>query len=550
MNYIHEGRDLMNRQVENNDLKIYTLSVPPTPEDPFLYATRHREIIECFDQQNDTFFTMNSQGEVDLYLLIEPEDSFDDFADVGEEFSLFFRGKDSFDLRMNYQEDIFYTVRFNLTNMMDKHILKWLLKEERINLYYINFFEEEYICTGLKITALPKGLIYDLTRFLRGKRSLLLPAFSEQQNSDHTLTRTRLLGKAWGFYLDYTALLRRIGSVEDTEEIVSRHIFDVMARLQQSKAKRVEGDELILWVGRKVCVDSHNQPKEYYSIYLSGDFVKNTKLNPAKLIVEKALSELPELKQIMWVAPLAEEGIPFALISAHVLARINLTHKFFRLCDQLFNENYLPHHGYINSYQQIQHKRLFFSPKTKVYSLVKKRRDKGITRENNLSTLEVMNLVQWGNKEDLTEIFRNIHFLNRELLDEAMYILSKKYKQFLEPFLFTTVENAASPEVKEAALVGLGLVESGQGISFLVEKLSGSSEEATYAADALLIIGDPVIPYLIPLLHHRLANIRLRVVKILGAIGSEEALTVLENMGNDVSVRVENLRKRLLNQQL
>ena len=79
--------------------------------------------------------------------------------------------------------------------------------------------------------------------------------------------------------------------------------------------------------------------------------------------------------------------------------------------------------------------------------------------EQNLSALEVMNLVQWGNKEDLTEIFRNIHVLNKELLDEAMYILSKRYKRILEPFLFTTLENARSPEVKEAALVGLGLVE-------------------------------------------------------------------------------------------
>ena len=537
----------MNRQDINNNLKIYTLSVPPTPEEPFLYATRHREIIEHFDQQNETFFTMNSQGEVDLYLLIEPEESFEDFADAGEDFVLSIKGKDRFDLRIIYQEDIFYTANFNITNMMDKHILQWLIKEERINLYYINYYEEAYICTGLKTTVLPKGLVYDLMRFLRGKRSLLLPAFSEQNSSDHTLTRTRLLGKAWGFHLDYTGLLQRIGSVEDTEEIVSRHIFDVMARLQQSKSKQVEEDELILWVGRKVSIDSHNQPKEFYNIYLSGDYVKNTKSNPARLIVEKALSELPELKQITWVSPLAEEGIPFALVSEHILSRFNLTYKFFRLGDQLFNENYLPHYGYINSYQQIQHNCLFFTPKAKVHSLVKKRKDKGIILENNLSALEVMNLVQWGNKEDLTEIFRNIHFLSRELLDEAMYILSKKYKQTLEPFLLATVKNAASLEVKEAALVGLGLVESEQGISFLVEKLSGSPEEAAYATDALLIIGAPAISYLVPLLHNRLANIRLRVVKILGAIGSEEALTVLENMGNDASVRVENLKKRLLN---
>lgn len=449
----------MKQQAKNNNLKIYTLSVPPTPEAPFLYKTRHREIIECFDRQNDIFFTMNSQGEVDFYLLIEPENSFDDFADMEEKFALSFRGKDNLELRIIYDEDVFYTVKFKLTNMMDKYILKWLSKEERVNLYYIYFFEEEYVCTGLKTTALPKGLVYDLTRFLRGKRPLLLPAFSEQYGSERTLTRTRLLGKAWGFYLDYTALLQRIGSVEDTEEIVSRHILDLMARLQQSKAKQVKEDELILWVGRKVSVDCHNQPKEYYSIYLSGNFVKNTKLNPAKLIVEKALSELPELKQIMWVSPLAEEGIPFALISADVLARFNLTHKFFRLCDQLFTENFQPYYGYINNYQQIQQNRLFFTPETKVYSLVKKRKDKGIIMEQNLSALEVMNLVQWGNKEDLTEIFRNIHVLNKELLDEAMYILSKRYKRILEPFLFTTLENARSPEVKEAALVGLGLVE-------------------------------------------------------------------------------------------
>ncbi|MFA6662558.1 MAG: hypothetical protein WCS56_05950, partial [Bacilli bacterium] len=203
----------MNLQ-DNNDLKIYTLSVPPTPEEPFLYATRHKEIIECFDQQNDIFFTMNSQGEVDFYLLIESEDSFDDFADVGEEFALTFKGNNRVDFRISYYEDCFYTASFSLANMMDKHILKWLINKERINLYYINYFEEEYICTGLKTTALPKGLVYDLIRCLRGKRSFLIPAFSEQNRSYHILTKPRLLGNAWGFHLDYTALLQRIGNAE------------------------------------------------------------------------------------------------------------------------------------------------------------------------------------------------------------------------------------------------------------------------------------------------------------------------------------------------
>lgn len=532
----------MNQQNKNNNLKIYTLSVPPTPEAPYLYSTRHRAIINYFEQEGDTYFTTNSQGEVDFYVLIKPEDSFEDFADVCEEFELCVEKKEEVELRIDYEQEVIYTFRFDLVNPLHRHILNWLVKEERINIYYIKCFTGEYICTGLKTSALPKGLIYDLARFLTGKRSLLLPAFSEHLLSDSEITKTRLLGKAWGFYLDYTALLKRIGNVQDTEEIVSRYIFDIMARLQRSRCSQIQEDELILWVGRKVGVMEKDQPAEYYNIYLSGNLVKNTQQNPVKLIAEKSLRELPELRQILWISPLAEEGIPLVAISAHSLYRFNLTSNFFSLSDQLFKKYYLPHHDYINCYHKIERKRKLLAAETKIYSLVKKRKEKGIALGEDLTADEVMNLVEWGNEEDLPVIFQNINSLKGKFLDETVYILSQRYKLLLEPFLFSLLETS-SKEIKEAAMLGLGLIGSREGILFLVEKLSGCAEEAATAVDALLIMGEPVVPYLVPLLKNKKANVRLRAVKVLGYIGSEQALEALKNMGVDQSIRVENAKK-------
>lgn len=541
----------MNKQNEKNSLKIYTLNIPPTPEEPFLYSARHSEIIKNFDGNSDTFYTLNSQGEVDFYILTEAEDLFDSFVDAGEQFELYIKDKKILNLRILYQEQISYTFSFNISKVMDKHILEWIEKEERINIYYINSFDEEYFCSGLKITALPKGLIYDLQRFLQGKRSLKLPAFSEHYCSDSKFTEERLLLKAWAFYLDFSSLVQRVGNVQDTEDLVSRHIFDVLAQLQQSNCRQIQEDEVILWVGRKVCVVDKQeaqklQPKEYYVIYLSGNFVNSTGTSPAKLIAEKSLGELGELQQIMWVSPLAEEAIPFAVISAHSLSRFNLTRKFFQLCDQLFKANYQPAHEYINSYQKIDKNHVLMYRETKVYSLVKKRKQKGMGVDITLTAPEVMNLVQWGNQEDLSVIFHNIDSLNGEQLDEAMFILSQKYKNDLEPYLYAALEKTASSEVKEAVMLGLGFLESRQGISFLVEKLYDCPAQAAFAADALLIIGNPVIPYLMPLLANKKANIRLRAVKILGAIASEESLNVLKNMGNDESIRVEKAKRKFL----
>lgn len=456
----------MEQQNKKHNFKIYTLSVPPTPEEPYLYLTRHREIIENFKRKGDTYFTMNSQGQVDFYILIKSEDSFEDLADLWEQFEVRVEKKGSLEMRILYPEEACYTFQFNLVNLMDKQILDWLVKEERINLYYIKYFAGEYVCLGLKTSVLPKGFTYDLARFSMGKRPLMLPVFSEHFSSDCELTKTQLLRKAWGFYLDYTALLKRIGNVQDTEEIVARYIFDIMARLQRSKCSQVQEDELILWVGRKIRVIGKEQPIEYYNLYLSGNLVKNTKTNSAKLIVEKSLGELPELRQVLWVSPLAEEGIPLAVISAHSVSRFNLTSNFFSLSDQLFKENYLPHRDYLNYYHQINNNRKLIVAENKVCSLLKKRKEKGMVLGENLTAPEVMHLVEWGNEEDLPVIFQNLNLLKGEFLDEVMYILSQKYKLLLEPFLFPLLE-ASSKKAREAAIFGLDLIGSKRALEIL-----------------------------------------------------------------------------------
>jgi len=362
---------------KNDRIKIYTLNVPPTPDKPFLTLERHREIISYFKEKGDAYYTLNSYGEVDFYLLEEDGNTSDDLADVAEQFRLRLQKNKGLDVEIKYNDELFYLFSFNLNKVMDKHILEWLVKEERVNIYYLACFEQEYFCTGLKTIALPQGLIYDLARFLQGKRFLMMPTFLDKKSSDRELTKARLLQESWGFYLDYSSLLQRIGSVAATEEILSRHIFDCIAKLQGSRSKQIEEDELILWIGRKVEAIDNEQPKEYYSFFLSGERVNPNKRNPAKVIVEKALRELPELKQIKWVSPLAEEGIPFAVISLHQVSRFKLTPGFFSASDQLYREKYLPYRNYINNYHKIVHDHLLLTPKTNIYSFIKKHKEKG-----------------------------------------------------------------------------------------------------------------------------------------------------------------------------
>ena len=535
-----------NKNNKNNNLKVYTLSVPPSPQAPYLHPIRHSEVIRNFEEMGNTCFTMNWMGEVDFYILLCAGDTFDDYSDVYEQFELNIEQEGYLEIGLYYyDEEVNYSFKFCLSNPLEEHILTWLIQEKRVNVYYISQVAGEFICTGLKIAELPMALVYDLERFLTGKRALFLPTFAENALNDSKLTKQCLLQKAWGFYLDYTALLERIGDIDDTEEIVSRHLLDIMAHLQQPNLWQNKHDFLTMWVGRKIGVAVEYEPVEYYSIYLSGKSVTNHPQNPVKTIVEEVLRELPELKQVLWVPPLAEEAIPLVAIRDKLVHRFNLTNNFYYLSDRLFKEHYLPHRDYVSYYNRIVNYRRLTTQGAKVYSLVKKRREKGTVSEKDFTVGDIMSLVRWGSKEDLATIFTNIKLLQEQKLEEAIYILSQRYKALLEPHLFSLLK-ADSAELQGAVMLGLGLIESSKGIPFLIGRLQQGSEEAKQAFDALLIIGEPAIPYLIPLLKNQKANIRLRAVKILGAIGSEQALDNLNKMGIDRSIRVEKARKSFL----
>lgn len=535
-------------------LKLYTLSIPPSPQVPYLHPVRHSGIIQSFHDGVNAGFTMNSMGEVDFYLLLNENEAFEDYAEVNEEYKLNIVTEDELDISLLYDgEDSAFSLHFCKQDPMDQHILSWLVKQKKVNLYYIIYYEDEYICTGVKMSELPIIFTYDLERFLNGERTLQLPVFAGTPLQGNILNKSLLMQGAWGFYLNYTALVKRIGNMDDTEEIVSRHILDLIACLQFRLTRKKEDidagdldkDLLIVWVGRRIGLFGDDEPIEYYSIYVSSSFINNDPHDPVKKIGEEALGELHELQQIAWASPLAEEGIPLIALRGRLAHRFNLTNDFYYLSDRLFKEYFLPHREYVSYYNRIINYRKLSSQGAKVYSLVKKRKAKGRVSEKDITAMDVMNLIKWGSEEDLSSIINHLPLLKPDNLEEAIIILSQKYKQIIEPQYFSLLE-AENGTIREAALIGLGLIESRKAIPVLLEKLLEGSEETETAHDALILIGEPVIPYLMPLLKSSKANYRLRAVKVLGDLGSDEAIKVLKNLPIDRSIRVENARQAFL----
>ncbi|HHZ17475.1 MAG TPA: HEAT repeat domain-containing protein [Clostridia bacterium] len=548
---IQEKKNREKRQ--NNKTKLYTLSIPPTPQVPFLQADRHSEIIRAFEDGCPAFFTMNSYGEVDFYFYLTDDEYFEDFVESPENYKVYFIDADVLEVIVFYDDErAAFPLVFNLRSPMERHVLAWLAKKKRVNVYYIVNYEDEYFCTGLKVADLPLAFAYDLERFLNGERALLLPAFAETVLESGFFNQDLLLHHGWGFYINYSALSKRIGSNEDTDEILSRHLLDLTACLQSNwclfrKDQETEKNELMLiWVGKKIRLFQENQPDEYYCIYLTGDFVQNESQNPVKTVAMEALKEIPELEHTSWIAPLAEESIPLVALQGSLPYRLNLTNDFYYLSDRLFKEYFLPHNEYVSYYSYAVNDRRLSPQGAKVYSLVKKRQEKGFFADKDMTPADVLHLAKWGNEEDLAAIFAHLNLLQGSKLDEAIYILSQKYKQLLEPYFFSLLETGPGEEMYDAVLLGLGLIESVKGVPIMTGRLQGTAKEAAVAFDALLLVGDPAIPHLIPLLQNAKAGIRLRAVKLLGTLGSEKALAVLRKMAEDRSVRVEKARRAFL----
>lgn len=533
-------------KIENNKKKIYSLSKPPTPKNPYLHAFRHSSIIKHFQKEGNACHTLNSGGEVDFYLLLASEDEIDELPADNEEFGLITHKKNRIELEIYYNDEIKGIFCFDLLNPMDLHNLNCLLEKRRVNIYYINCFEDEFICAGIKTVYLPGMLCYDIERYMEGKSTLLLPEFSNTCVTDDSIPEEALTQKAWGFYLDFTALLRRVGSMEESEEIVTRHILHAISRLERSRHQGIKGNWFLFWVGRSIGVNEQNIPCEYYSIYLTGQHMTGEKgKDAAYRIIVESLQEIPEYTRAQWVSPLAEEGVPLAVVHDNQLYRLSLSPKFYSRCHALFQEHYLPHPEYKSYYHKIMVSCKNGQSQTKVYDFLEKKRKAISACQDNLTSEEILYLAKHGREDDLPKVFQHLERVKPKDIDELLVSLCEKYKHRIEPYLLPYL-SSEQQSLKAVAILGLGMIESKKAIPLLIENIKGTRREASLAKYALALIGQESLPHIVQLLQDSKAEIRIRGIETLALLGTPLAYQALCEMETDRSKRVETVKKRIM----
>ena len=540
-----ENSDILTKEKEK---KIYTMSIPPTPQEPYLHPVRHGRIIRHFRKKGNAIHTLNSGGEVDFYLLLDPEDDLEELTHSNEDFGLDISDKEWLDLEIYYEDTALGVFHFDFYNPMDCQSLKHLLNKKQVNMYYINLESDEYVCAGFKTISLPRTLCYDISRRLEGRKPLLLPMFAENCLSDEYITADVLIKNAWGFYLDFTALLNRIGRIDEAEEIVTRHILHGMARMQRNRRQNIKSDRIILWVGRKIRVNSSDKPCEHYSIYLSGQlFTGSWSKDAAARIMEEAIAELPEFENLAWTSAVAEEAIPLAILTGGYIYRINLTDRFYALADMTFTEKYLTREeeGYESFYHKAQTSSQGGAIGPKVYDLLEKRREKYSQSGRKISYEELLNLIRRGDDKDLPWIFENLEQIKIKDMDEILVTLCEKFKKKIEPFLLPYLTNSRH-HLKAVAILGLGMIESVEAVPPLIESVRGAKRDAAFAKYALALIGDPVMPFVLPLLTDKRAEIRIRGIDILALVGTPGAFKAIREMKKDRSSKVEQARMRAM----
>lgn len=511
----------------DNHQKIFTLSVPPSADDPFLHPIRHQRIIRAFEEGRKACHTLNSYGEVDLCLLLPLEEDFEEFPEKIEEFTLE-AGNDPQKLVVNlyYEKEHFSKFFFDLNNQLDVQCIRFMVDEKRVNVYYFCALDEYYVCYGFKTINLPMVFSYDLFRYLTGLKPLLLPSFSQISHSDECITKEMLLCNAWGLHLDYSAIVARQGNPDDAEEVIFLHILNGLARLQSSRSKKITEESLIIWVSRRLGLDENNQPKDFFMIYLSGTSLtgKKTK-DPAIKIFENSLKELPEYMGTKWVSPLAQEAIPIVVLQNRNLYRLDLGKRFYTLSRQLFTEHYRPHQGY-ESYYDTLFAQLKDKPKqNKVYDLWLKRWEQGYDDEGQLPLSEIEELIENGQERDLTRIFMLLAKVSEEEIDNLIVKICEIYQTDAEPYFLAGLASS-SQVLRDASLLGIGILESPQAIPCLL-RLIRQGNESQNIWDAFLMIGEPAVHALAGLLQEQLPHIRQKAIETLNLIGSPVALEIV-----------------------
>ncbi|MDX9872394.1 MAG: hypothetical protein RBT41_08250 [Clostridia bacterium] len=352
--------------------KVFSIHRPPSADAPYLYESRHGEIIRHFNETGNACHVLNTSGDVDLYFLLSDNDN-EEIISSQEDFVLNTLKK-QVELELYWDNKLKGVFSFRLLNPLDINNLRYLLESRSANMYYITRLDDQYVCAGVKTVLLPAFLCYDAIRLLEGKKALLLPDFSNNYVTDNLITEEILTKKAWGYYLDFTALLQRIGNQDDTEEIITRHFLDSITRLQKSKLASVHKDTLFFWIGRSI-TGHKDTPCEYYSTYISGRHLNG---EPAKdyahRIMEEAFREIPEFIGARWVSPIAEEAVPMAVVSDNQFYRIKLSEKFYTLSNDIFKENFLTDPAYTSFYQRIASTYATETVRPKIYNLTERLR--------------------------------------------------------------------------------------------------------------------------------------------------------------------------------
>jgi len=205
---------------------------------------------------------------------------------------------------------------------------------------------------------------------------LLLPDINHHLLLDRQVKEAAIIKKGWAFCLDYTTMKDRVGSPQEAEEIISRHVLDGIARMQRGRQRSTGDDTLFIWAGKRIMLNKENIPREYYNIYISSDFFSEENDDYVKKILEKSLMELPEYERCLWTSPLAEEGLPIACLKGKRLYRTDMTRTFLKRLARLFQKHYLPFESYVNHYQKILISKENGMRQTKIYNIFEKRRRK------------------------------------------------------------------------------------------------------------------------------------------------------------------------------
>lgn len=513
------------KSTDNKTRKVYTLSIPPSPEDPYLHPVRHRRIINRFKRGNNSCHMLNSHGEVDFYLLLPSDENFEEIPEKNEEFGLNISKEHKLEIEIYYSQDFFGRFLFDLGNQLDSYCLSFIAVNKKVNIYFIRLIDETFACYGFKALNLPSVLCYDLDRQLTGQKPLSLPQFSDDLYSDEFFTSKILLSRAWGFYLDYTALLERLGTSEDAEEIISLHILHGMARLQKSRRRGISEDRIILWIGRRISIDNSQKPKEFYSIYMSGEALVGLKTKDAAAgIFEETLQELPEYWGKEWINPLGEEAVPLVIIHERNIYRLNLTARFYSMSRRLFAEHYSPHSGYQSYYDKIY---LLQNEKAdgKIYDLWLKRWEQGYDETGQLPVRDIEKLIEEGQEEDLTRIFMLLAKAPQQELDHLIMKICETFGKKAESYLLAGLQ-ASPAHLRTAALLGLGILESDQAIPSLV-RLARQDSNAQTVWDTFLMIGNPSVQALAELLRDPEPKIREKAMETLMLLGTPAAIGVI-----------------------